>query len=1203
MPVQKFEQAGFPAGMVTQRSSSAAPGSLLDLQNGFVTKEGIIRSRGGASRINGVALSDGVARTDVTSLTYHNLSSYFGVGTVIKRGLTTNIVTGLFGWRTTFARMAPSAAANLKEFTYFANPTIGTHGAATGDGRKKDNGTTTYNWGMDGPTASAVAAITPTVASNQPATTAIDDFAAAYTAQDGFGTEAAATSAYATSARTFTVPATKIERFRRTGLALNLSTQGEEAFIRIMLRVNNRQNLDHVEVAFSLDAGVFTNDYYTTRIRALDFTADNTWQEFKIRKPDFKRVLTTSGSSLTWANVDGIQITVGANGRGQVLVSADDARVEADTHVDGTVSYRVTLWNDTLKLRSNARRLADVYTAASYTTAQVTAKRQRVTIARPSDFATWDSQVTHWELWRQDKEVSGEFFFVSRNTVATASYNDDFHANALGEALIEDNHIPPAAQWVLEHDERLFLFGMKQGTTGSGEEEAPYAVRWSRRGYPESFPLTQYRLAGDPADFITGGVIWAGGIHLFTKSKIRQLLGSGGTYSVRETEAPVGTPAGFSIAASPQGVFYYAPGGIYLYNGNSSQLVSDAIAPIFFGGTTTIDGFVVRPVDPAQVPADTIIGTVSSGFYIFVYTDTAGARTTLYYEIATGRWSRQNNTTAGSGWDITGLHWAKTDNLATDTPLRAGTADGWIGRLPLPTEQAPFLATDGGGAGIPFSVRFKALDAELKSTDLETDLKDISFDIDTGGQSLTVEASFDGASYTTIGTVSTASRDKVFLPVNSGIGTIAFRCAIRISGTLTTGAVTIWADGVQHVPEPRRMLKSSTDYDQQGWPGGKLLQELQIEANTFGNNVTVTVEADGVDLAQTFTLNTASRKPVVFSFTVPNPRATNIRLKYNGAAESKIYGYQFQFLKEPLLVTILETEVIDEGWPGEKILQALQIEANTFSGNVTVTVEIDGVNLAQVFTLNTNANKSQVFSFNAPHPRATHIRLKCVGAAGWLYYKHQFQYLKEPLSVTAIETIVSVDEWPGPKLYRTCEVEIDTRSVNVTASVLIDNVVTQTKTLNTSAHTTQTIEMTTLPEGRTSALRLVGTSTFLFYGWTWASKINLPSPVTSFDSAPIAPWGGGRGWLGPRSYIVVRNSAAVTLSILMDGVERASLQIPAQTQRSVVRVGIPIGVTGRLVQIRATSTAPFQVWPESYIEAHQLDADREAQQWRWLQAA
>ena len=169
-------------------------------------------------------------------------------------------------------------------------------------------------------------------------------------------------------------------------------------------------------------------------------------------------------------------------------------------------------------------------------------------------------------------------------------------------------------------------------------------------------------------------------------------------------------------------------------------------------------------------------------------------------------------------------------------------------------------------------------------------------------------------------------------------------------------------------------------------------------------NVTIVVEADGVDLAQTFTLNTTTHRDRVFSFNIENPRATNLRLKMTGTSAWLYYQHRFQYLKEPLSIVKLETAVSNEQWPGEKILQELQITANTHGLDVSVVVEADGTNLTQTFTLNTPAHRDQVFSFNVPHPRATNLRLKMTGPDYWLYYGHQFQYLKEPLSITKIET-------------------------------------------------------------------------------------------------------------------------------------------------------------------------------------------------------
>ncbi len=1207
MPLELFDQTQF-AGYVVQRSSVAAPGSLLELTNGAVDLDGVIRSRSGIQRINTTQLSDGAGSNNVHSHILYGDQRYVAIGTILKRGYEPahpTIISGLNGNRLSFLHMSPSPAANNKAFTYFAN------GQAAC--RKKDDGTALSNWGMDGPTASAVAAITPTVGANQPATTLIDSFASAFAVQDGFGTEGVATTPYDTSARSFTVPATKNERFRHNAAngfsAVDLSPNGETAFIRFMLRVDNRQNLDHVEIAFSTDVGLFTTDFYIVRISALEFQEDNSWQEFKITKSAFERIKPGStiatGSTDTWALVDGMQITVGANSKGQVVVSADDARMEADTHADGTYDYKITLWNDTLKMRSNGRRLADIYADAAYVTGAITVHRQRITIARPSDSGTWDAQATHWEAWRRNTDKTlgdGKWHYVSRVTVATTTMNDDLNELAVGEALLEDNHIPPPSKFIVgPFQNRCLFFGMSNATTGSGEEEAGYAFRWSEAGYPESVPLVNYGFAGDPKDPIRGGCIWAHRVILLTASRVYEVTGEQGGFVATATEAPIGTMSPYSIAPSPHGVFYRATNGIRLFTGGTSLDVSLEIAPLFQGETIVIDGLTIYPLKAETlVKNESVVGAFFEDRYEFVYTDVNNTRTTLYYNVTTKRWARAENSTAQSGWALQRLSWEKiSGTTALVDNLEGGTSDGWLMVIDFQTNNSG-LYVDGGSAAIPFAVQLKAWDAELKPTILETDLKDLVIDVDTGGQTLTVQASFDGAAYTSLGTVNTASRDKVFLPINGGVGTVAWRCAVRITGSLSTARVALYGVGTHHIPEPKRIIDFSTDYDRQGWPGEKLLQEIQIESQTFGNNVTMTVEADGTNLAQTFTLNTSIRKPQVFSFTIENPRATALRLKFDGTAEWKLYSYQFQFLQEPLTVTILETEVTTQEWPGEKILQELQITANTHGGDVTVVVEADGANLTQIFTLNTSVRRDRVFSFIVPHPRATNLRLKMTGAAPWVYYGHQFQFLKEPLSILQIETEVVSDGWPGPKLYREVNVEIDTHGAAVLASVLLDNAIAQTATLLTSAHTSQTVTMSATPEGRYSALRLVAaTSTpFLYYGHVFSRTINLPNGVTAWDSAPQQLFGGKKGWLGPRAYFVVRGPAAMTADLYADQVLRATLTIPAQVARSALMIPLPIGVTGKILQVKITSSAAFQLFGEgSFIEAHPLDQDREMTKW------
>jgi hypothetical protein len=83
---------------------------------------------------------------------------------------------------------------------------------------------------------------------------------------------------------------------------------------------------------------------------------------------------------------------------------------------------------------------------------------------------------------------------------------------------------------------------------------------------------------------------------------------------------------------------------------------------------------------------------------------------------------------------------------------------------------------------------------------------------------------------------------------------------------------------------------------------------------------------------------------------------------------------------------------------------------------------------------------------------------------------------------------------------------------------------------------------------------------------------------------------------------VVKGTAIITITLLMDDEVKATLTILAPAARSAVLVIVPIGVTGKIAQVTLLSIAPFQLFPDgSYIEAHALDADRESPRWEFVQ--
>ncbi len=905
----------FSPGWVLKRGTATSPNGPLFLCNIATDEDGSMIARNGVIRINSQKLTDGSSTVNASVVHSHFLSGstrYIGVGTVVKRNFDPgiNIITGLSGARLTAAQMSPSTATP-EMWTYFANGNGTIHGT-TGDCRRKDNGTVTRNWGIEGP------ALAPTVAlvNHKPQNYLIEDFASSYAPQDGVGSSAgAATGPYETSGQTFTVTLTKSDRFRRSN-ALDLSKLDETAFVRAMVRVSRTEDVDHLELAFDVDDGTFTKDYYAASIPISEFPHDNTWTEIRVRKSDFTRVAPTGGSTKTWANVSAVQITVATidtQTSGTVKISFDDMRMEEDSHADGVVDYKLTFWNNDLKIRSNSRTLANVYAGRECISDPINASRQGVTVTRVS--STSDVQVTHWEVWRRNQNGAGIFQFVDRVPIGLTTYKDYKGDLELGEELIEDNHIPPPARFVIEWDDRLFLFGMKSdialsptvfrgdgpdnlttsGTfTGSstdyrkwvveidlandsegtpdtfkwsdnngqsfttgititganqhlsmgifvkfakigkhklgdrwefqvdpvGEEQSEYTVRFSPRFRPESYPITNYFLAGDPKNTITGGTVWRGQLWIFTKKNIYQVAQSGNSYIAVPTEASIGTESPYAISPSPYGIFYYAPkDGPQLFNGSTTlPIARQSIQPFFDGEVINTDGVSIPVATPVFIKDyRNVVGQYHEGNYTLVIDDSGGDCRVIIYNAERQRWSRWG----GKELTLQRLASEKAGNdIVPANNLEAGNADGWL-LLLSPVVNNPI---DPGGEAIEVMLQH-TFDVIMKPQDVEVDVKDIVLDIDTGGQAVLVEASFDDAPMEIIGADMPIGRTKVFFPV-PGVdgaeaeGRICYKISVRMVVQQRTSRVKLFGIGVNYWPEPRRSTAYSAMWfapKEKGW--------------------------------------------------------------------------------------------------------------------------------------------------------------------------------------------------------------------------------------------------------------------------------------------------------------------------------------------------------------------------------------------------
>lgn len=132
---------------------------------------------------------------------------------------------------------------------------------------------------------------------------------------------------------------------------------------------------------------------------------------------------------------------------------------------------------------------------------------------------------------------------------------------------------PPQGTIITVHRERAWI---------SGNQITPSEIYWSDEFNPDYFDPADYdRIREDDGDDITALKEQLGVLRIFKTNTIQ-------SYYTDRAEADwasspvlsfIGTSAPYSVSNSQQGIFYLGNGGIYLFNGQSSRLVSDAVTP------------------------------------------------------------------------------------------------------------------------------------------------------------------------------------------------------------------------------------------------------------------------------------------------------------------------------------------------------------------------------------------------------------------------------------------------------------------------------------------------------------------------------------------------------------------------------------------------------------------------------------------------
>ena len=133
---------------------------------------------------------------------------------------------------------------------------------------------------------------------------------------------------------------------------------------------------------------------------------------------------------------------------------------------------------------------------------------------------------------------------------------------------------PPKGKYLNIHKERLWISG---NTTNQSD------IYFSDDGNPDYFdPDDFFIIRADDGDEITFIKTFLGLLTVGKTNSIQKVYTDGATISdwyISDPFSFVGCPAPYTVDVSPKGIVYLGRKGLYLFNGQASTLISDAVTP------------------------------------------------------------------------------------------------------------------------------------------------------------------------------------------------------------------------------------------------------------------------------------------------------------------------------------------------------------------------------------------------------------------------------------------------------------------------------------------------------------------------------------------------------------------------------------------------------------------------------------------------
>lgn len=894
------------------------------------------------------------------------------------------------------------------------------------------------------------------------------------------------------------------------------------------------------------------------------------FNRIRIPKDEFLRVgkSGTTAPTLTWASVQAIRIEVRttSSASGTINVDVDEMLLRTQGELVGAnYSYVYTYANTVTGSESDYSPAVDVpYPGADHD--QYTLTFEVAPSVSPE--APFVDRIRLYRIGgtvEQYQKVTD----VTYVAAAQATYTDNIPDTALGDVIDTDNQTPPAGvRGVAAHDERLWIWG--------ATADAPNKLRFSKKNMVESFPEDFYMFIGNGSERILTCLPHDGELLVFTLNKVYRIPGSDeDTYRAVETNVNQSLRSPFGVVRGLNSVYMHCYDGIYEFP--SGKKISEAINPVFHG--EQINSIIPVAVSAAAQDAVAVGFADSKVYFSYPSTGQTANDKTVVYDVLYQRWHYYT-------YGVTQFFFEPDQNIL-------------IGGIPSCTGYAMRIdngfadVTNASTDGIALVVETK--DFDMGAPDREKRFIDLVADANAQAATITVEASFDGASYVTLGTITGSTRIQTVLPVptSAGASQLARRMQLKLSGTTdpnATDLLRLYKVVPRFFMEPMRHRSYLTDWSDLGYEGTKIIRELHIEMDTFNQALTsIQVEVDGaspagglINAANGYTVTANGKTKFYYALGV-DVKGSIVRLKVtpSGTNEVKVYNYEIRFIQEGDAITKFQSPWSDEGAPHQrKRFRKLLLEVdNIGSGAVTVDFQADNSSVTPVpATITSGQTGRRQFSFAMPIDTVGVLwRVVLTGAASTTFkaYKWWVEAIPEPFQEARFESQWSNYGTEGLKRARNLLVEADTGGSDVVVTVWMDGAaLAGTFTLNTSTRQRKVFALpldTLFKIGRITASSASNTPFTLYsHNVTYLDEAALDSTIQETQWAD-------EGWpylkLWRHFTINVENSTGsnATATLWLDGAATAqTFTIPSATGQRLYTFSFARDTIGKLARVVVT---------------------------------